>query len=202
METERTYTVTEAAKKMGRCVKTLQSWDRQGKLVSHRNLTNRRYYYESELRDALNMEKIPQSEKKIVAYCRVSSAAQKNDLASQRRALEEYCIAKGYANVEFVEEVGGGLNFSRKKFLTITEEIEREEISVLVVAHKDRFVRFGFDYFAQLAEKHRVKIDLLNSQSLSPEEEMVSDVMSILHCFSSRLYGLRNYKKTLKEALK
>jgi len=124
---------------------------------------------------------------RIVAYCRV---------------LEKFIIAKGLANVEFIEEIGGGLNFKRKKFLLLMEEIGRREIKTLILAHRDRLTRFGFEWFEHFAKSNGCEVLVLNQERLSPEQEMVEDLMTIVHCFSSRLYGLRNYRKKLNEALK
>ncbi len=79
--------------------------------------------------------------------------------------------------------------------------IERGEIVNLIVAHKDRLVRFGFDFFDIFAQEHGCEIVVVNQEQLSPQQEMVEDLMAIVHCFSSRLYGLRNYKKKIKEAV-
>ena len=83
------------------------------------------------------------------------------------------------------------------------DRIEQGEISKLVIAHKDRLVRFGFgfDFFFLFAQKHGCEIVVANQEQLSPQQEMVEDLMAIVHCFSSRLYGLRNYKKKIKEAV-
>ncbi len=110
-------------------------------------------------------------------------------------------VAKGLANVEFIEEIGGGLNFKRKKFLALMDDIANHQIKTLVLAHKDRLTRFGFDWFEHHAKAHGCELLVLNQERLSPEREMVQDLMTIVHCFSSRLDGLRNYKKNLKEAL-
>jgi len=69
------------------------------------------------------------------------------------------------------------------------------------MAHKDRLMRFGFELFAHLCSLYECEVVVLNHPSLSPEQEMVEDLLSIVHCFSSRLYGLRNYRRVLKEAL-
>ena len=139
---------------------------------------------------------------KLVAYCRVSSAAQKPDLANQRKVLEEFVVAKGLAGVGFIEEVGGGLNFRRKRFLALMDEIGRREVRMLILAHRDRLTRFGFEWFEHYAQTHGCEVLVLNQERLSPEQEMVQDLMTIVRCFSSRLYGLRNYRKKLNEALK
>jgi predicted site-specific integrase-resolvase len=136
-----------------------------------------------------------------VAYCRVSSQAQKPDLKNQRAVLENFCVARGLANVEFVLEIGGGLNFKRKAFLDVVSRVIRGEIGRLILAHKDRLVRFGFELLAHICETHGCELLILNQEKLSPEQEMVQDLMTIVHCFSSRLYGLRNYRRDLKKAL-
>jgi len=140
--------------------------------------------------------------RKTVVYMRVSSQAQKPDLKNQRDALERFCVAKGYAVDEWVEEIGGGLNFKRKKILSLVSEITTGKIERLVIAHKDRLVRFGFDLLIHLSGENSCEIVVLNTESLSPEQEMVQDLMTITHCFSARLYGLRSYRKALRKAAK
>jgi predicted site-specific integrase-resolvase len=98
-----------------------------------------------------------------IAYCRVSSAAQRPDLKNQRRVLEDFCAARGVANVAFIEEVGGGLNLSRAKFVTIMDRVQAREVSQLIVAHKHRLVRFGFQWFERLCTEHRTELLVLNN---------------------------------------
>ncbi|MCI0662548.1 MAG: IS607 family transposase [Acidobacteria bacterium] len=195
-----TYTVTECARLLGVSVKTLQRWDREGRLKSRRTMTNRRYYTD----DDLNMVRllVKENDKKTVCYLRVSSQAQKPDLKNQRKAIEEFCMARGLAVDEYLEEIGGGLNFKRVKFLRLIDEIVRGGLKVLVLAHTDRLVRFGFDLIVHLCKKHGCEVLVMNAEKLSPEREMVEDLMAVTHCFSSRLYGLRNYKKALRKAIK
>jgi predicted site-specific integrase-resolvase len=76
-------------------------------------------------------------------------------------------------------------------------KVEKEEIETIIIAHKDRLVRFGFEWFDKFCENHSCKIKIINNDSLSPQEEMTKDLMSIIHCFSSKLYGLRKYKKEI-----
>jgi predicted site-specific integrase-resolvase len=116
--------------------------------------------------------------------------------------LEQYCTVKGISVDEVCQEVGGGLNFKRKKFLQLVDQIVSGEVKTLIVAHKDRLARFGFPLIKHLCETHDCELIALNHETLSPEQEMVEDVLAIIHCFSSRLYGLRNYKRILQEALK
>lgn len=194
-----TYSIGEFARLAGVTVKTLQRWDRQGRLTPARTPTNRRVYTDAHLAQATGRRR-PVNRTSVV-YCRVSSQAQKPDLKNQRLRLEEFCIAKGLAVDEWIEEVGGGLNFKRPKFLRLFDRIISGEIACLVIAHKDRLARFGFDLLRHLCETHDCELIVMNTESLSPEREMVEDLMAITHCFSARLYGLRNYKKQLKQAL-
>ena len=200
---ENTMSTGKAAKLLGVTAKTLQRWEREGRLIpAARTGTNRRLYPESQIREFIGLRRLGAVPTRLVAYCRVSSAAQKPDLANQRRVLEEFVVARGLANVEFIEEVGGGLNFKRKRFLALMDEIGRGEIKTLILAHRDRLTRFGFEWFEHYAKTHGCEILVLNQERLSPEQEMVQDLMTIVHCFSSRLHGLRNYRKKLDELLK
>jgi putative resolvase len=198
-----TLTVAAAAKRLGVTVKSLQRWEREGRLIpAGRTATNRRVYTHEQIAQFQGLRlNSGQEATRVIVYCRVSSAAQKPDLKNQRRVLEEFCVAKGIANVEFVEEVGGGLNFNRKKFLSLMDDIGTRQVKTLVLAHRDRLTRFGFEWFERYARHNGCELLVLNQERLSPEQEMVQDLMTIIHCFSSRLYGLRNYKKKLKEAL-
>jgi len=196
-----TFTVGEMAAKLHKSRRTLQQWDRDGKLVAHRTPTGRRFYTKQQLLEYFG-ESTDQAKKSIVVYCRVSSQAQKPDLLNQRKVLEDFCVAKGLAGVEFVEEVGSGMNFKRRKFRKLLEAVHAGDVGTVIVAHKDRLARFGFEHIEWECSNAGCQVLVLNNQQLSPEQEMVQDLMTIIHCFSSRLYGLRNYKKSLKEALK
>jgi predicted site-specific integrase-resolvase len=199
---ERMMGAGATAKLLGVSVKTLQRWEREGRLIpAARTGSNRRLYTESQIREFIGL-RAGSTPTRIVAYCRVSSAAQKPDLLNQRRVLEEFVAARGLANVEFIEEIGGGLNFKRKQFLALMDAIGRREVRVLILAHRDRLTRFGFEWFEHFARTHGCEVWVLNQERLSPEQEMVQDLLTIVHSFSSRLYGLRNYRKKLKEALR
>ncbi len=110
-----TYRPHQFAALVGVHVKTLQRWDREGRLVPARTISGHRFYTDADLR---SLRGLPDAKKRIIAYCRVSSSAQKPDLGNQRKILEELCAAKGFDGAEFIEEIGGGLNFKRPKFGT------------------------------------------------------------------------------------
>jgi predicted site-specific integrase-resolvase len=113
--------------------------------------------------------------------------------------MEEFCRGRGLAVDEWIEEIGGGLNFKRKKFLKLMRQIRLGEVNILVVAHKDRLARFAYDFLEEFASWYGCEMVVANQESLSPQAEMVEDLMSIVHTFSCRLYGLRNYKRQIKK---
>jgi predicted site-specific integrase-resolvase len=190
------YSIGEFAKRIGRSVQTVRRWEREGKLQAKRLPSGHRYFDESDVR--LMLGGAPKA-RDVVVYCRVSSAGQKDDLASQVQAMETYCLGAGIAVDEWIQEIGGGMNFKRKRFLALIDRIERGEVRLLLVAHKDRLMRFGFDLFAHIAEENGCEIVVVNQESLSPEREMVEDLLAIVHTFSCRLHGMRKYRQQIKE---
>jgi len=194
------YTPSEFGKSIHVSVKTLQRWDRQGVLKAHRTATNRRYYTQEDLLSILPQE--AGARRQIIAYCRVSSVAHKPDLENQRRILAEFGEANRYVVDEWISEIGGGLNFKRKQFLRLVDAIIAGEVAVLLIAHKDRLARFGYSLLVHLCETHDCHLVVMNTEQLSPEQELVQDLITITHCFSSRLSGLRTYRKALEKALK
>jgi len=194
------YKPHEFAKIVGVSVKTLQRWDSSGKLPAKRTLSNYRYYTEDDLRIALG-EKPRPKDRKVVVYCRVSSSNQRPELKNQVKAMEKFANNCGYSVSETIDEIGGGLNFKRKKFIEMIISMLKGEIDVIVVAHKDRLCRFAFDLIEQLAKYSDCRIIVANQTHLSPQQELCDDLMSIVHCFSCRLYGLRSYSKNLKKEL-
>ena len=188
------------AKRVGVSVKTLQKWDRIGVLPAKRTITNRRYYTDEDLGIALRLPRV-QKERRTVAYCRVSSQAQKPDLANQRRVLEEFCKQRQIQVDEWMMEIGGGLNFQRKEFLRLVDAMLDGQVERVVLAHQDRLARFGYPLLVHLCQTHRCELVVMDTEALSAQQELVQDLITITHCFSSRLYGLRNYRKALKKAI-
>ena len=188
----------EFGKLIGISSSTLRRWEDEGKLIADRTLGNQRLYNESHLSVAMRL-KTGKTPNRAIVYCRVSSSNQKDDLASQVKAMEQFCLAQGVAITDSIQEVGGGLNFKRPKFLQIIQWAIQGEVKVLYVAHKDRLCRFGFELVEQILQWSGRKIVVANAETLSPQEELTQDLLSIVHCFSSRLYGLRKYKSKVKK---
>ena len=192
------YKPKDFAELLGVSVKTLQRWDRDGILKANRTPTDRRYY----TYDQYLQFKGIQTENDIrdtVIYARVSTRNQKDDLQNQVEFLKQFCNAKGIIINQCVEDFGSGLNYNRKKWNRLLDEVMANKIKTIVISNKDRFIRFGYDWFEKFCEKFNTKIIIVNNETLSPNEELVQDIISILHVFSCRLYGLRKYKNQIKE---
>lgn len=192
------WKVSEFGNKVGVSASTLRRWEQEGRLIPERTLGNQRIYTESHLAVAKSIKtgKLPS---KVVIYCRVSSSNQKQDLQSQVSAMEKFCLAQGVCVTQTIQEIGGGLNFKRPKFLQIIKWAIEGELKLLYVAHKDRLCRFGFELVEQIVQWGGGSVIIANAQTLSPHEELTQDLLSIVHCFSSRLYGLRKYKSKMKK---
>ena len=113
--------------------------------------------------------------------------------------LRQYANAKGIIVDEVIEDYGSGLNYNRKKWNKLIDSCMTNEIGTIIITHKDRFIRFGYDWFERFLVKFNVEIIVVNNESLSPQEELVQDIISILDIFSCRIYGLRKYKKKIRE---
>jgi len=120
MQMSRIYSIGQFAKRVGKSVSTLRRWDAGGEFVAKKHPSGHRYYDESDVRRLLG---IKSNKRKVVVYCRFSSQNQKDDLKSQVTAMEQFCLSSGIAVDEWIHEIGGGMNFKRKKFLKIMDAI-------------------------------------------------------------------------------
>lgn len=192
------YKPKDFAELLGVSVKTLQRWDRNGILKANRTPTDRRYYTYDQYLQFKGINTV-EDNREIVIYARVSTRNQKDDLKNQVEFLKTFCNSKGMIVSQCIEDFGSGLNYNRKKWNQLLNEVMENKIKTIVISNKDRFIRFGYDWFEKFCEKFHTSIIVVNNETLSPNEELVQDIISILHVFSCRLYGLRKYKKQIKE---
>ncbi|WP_102401984.1 IS607 family transposase [Haloimpatiens massiliensis] len=191
------YKPKDFAELLNISVKTLQRWDREDILKAKRTPTNRRYYTYDQYLEFKGLKN--NVDRKIVIYTRVSTNNQKDDLVNQIEFLKNFVNAKGIIADEVIKDIGSGLNYNRKKWNKLLDECMENKIDSIFITHKDRFIRFGYSWFERFLGKFNTKIIVVNNESLSPQEELVQDIISILHGFSCRIYGFRKYKKKIKE---
>lgn len=192
------YKPKDFAELLGVSVKTLQRWDREDILKANRTPTDRRYYTYDQYLQFKGIQ-TENDIRDIVIYARVSTRNQRDDLQNQVGFLRQFCNAKGMIVNQCIEDFGSGLNYNRKKWNKLLDEVMENKIKTIVISNKDRFIRFGYGWFEKFCEKFNTKIIIVNNETLSPNEELVQDIISILHEFSCRLYGLRKYKNQIRE---
>ena len=175
----------KAADRLGLHPQTLRRYPAQGTIPFYRNSGGQRLYDV----DALLRGK---AEPHLVCYCWVSSPKQRGDLQRQVAHMREL-----YPEAETVTDIAGGLNWKRKGLLSILERLHRGDKLTLVVAHRDRLARFGFELIAWLVEQNGGSILVLNQPDASPESELTEDLLAILHSFSCRMHGLRRYRTAI-----
>lgn len=177
----------QAEKSLGVCANTLRRWADEDRISYIRTPSGqRRYDIDSYLKS--------NSSRRKVCYCRVSSYKQKDDLERQVSYLKTR-----FPDHEIIEDIGSGINFKRKGLLSLLDAICKGDVQQVVVAHRDRLARFGFELIQWLADKHSTELLVLEGTSLSPAEELTQDLLTIIRVFSCRLHGLRKYGKAVEE---
>jgi len=185
MKTKKLLTVNQYATKVGVTPQTVRDWDKQGGLEIERTMGGHRRVVIWEEKESL-----------VVCYCRVSSYKQKDDLVRQVNYMREQ-----YPGAKIVKDIGSGLNFRRKGLKALLESSMHGAKQTVIVAHRDRLGRFGFDLLKWIIERTGGELVVLDKTEHSPEQELTKDLLSILHVFSCRLHGLRSYKAKVNQAL-
>ena len=188
--------ISEAARILGVTTTTLRNWDKKG-LLKPDELTKgkaRRYRIES-LRNINRNIIFTKDDLKTIAYARVSSHDQKEDLNRQVQLLELYCTKHGY-KYEVIQDIGSGMNYYKKGLTKLIDLILDNQVQRLILTHKDRLLRFGAELVFSICEAKNVEIIIINQGDETPsfEEELAKDVLEIITVFSARLYGSRSKK--------
>jgi len=192
--------IAKAAEILGVTTTTLRRWEASGKLVPVRTSGNQRRYSLAAI-DPSFAESI-ETNRVTYAYARVSSHDQKEDLVRQTQVLEMHCAAQGW-RFEVISDLGSGMNYHKKGLKKLLAEILAGRVERLVIAHKDRLLRFGAELIFAICEAKNVEVVILNKgQDTTFEEDLAKDVLEIITVFSARLYGSRSNKnKKLIEAV-
>ncbi len=139
----------------------------------------------------VTVDESKQAVQKIAIYARVSSAEHRANLERQAERLSQYCEVRGYQVTQVVKEIGSSVNESRPKLLSLLKDTS---ITLLVVEHRDRLTRFGFDYLETLLETQGRKIEVVNLAE-NDKEDLIADLVAIVYSFTARLYGQRRAKR-------
>lgn len=185
------YSIHEFSKILGVTPQTLRNWDAKGNLKpDHTRDNGYRYYSQKQLNEFLGIQN---DGRVVVGYCRVSSNKQKDDLARQVQNMDEYLHSLG-VEYSIIQDVGSGINYTKKGLRQLLKMINRKEVSRVVVFYKDRLLRFGFELIEYVANLNGCEIDVLDSTEKSEQEELVEDLVQIITVFSCKLQGKRANK--------
>ena len=187
---ERFVPLREVCKLMGLKPNTVRSWAKTGKIVSIKTPSGQTIYPESQFKSLIPSLSSTQEKEKII-YCRVSSKKQMDDLERQKQLLQSL-----YPQYKLVTDCASGINWKRKGLQSILESAMQGKLQEIVVAHKDRLCRFGFDLIKFIIESNKGRIIVLDEETnKSSEQELAEDLLSIVHIYSCRQMGKRRYHK-------
>lgn len=167
---------------------TLYNWRKSGK-IEYKMINERKFSYK--IKDYKN-------ERKNVIYSRVSNTKQKHDLENQIKLISQYMISNGILVDEVYSDIASGMNENRIGFDNLINDVISYKIDKIYISYKDRLTRFGYQYFEKLFKKYNTEIVVLNSTKEEDfQDELTSDLISIIHHFSMKMYS--NRRKLLKE---
>jgi predicted site-specific integrase-resolvase len=200
--------ITDMAKQLGIHPDTLRRWANSGKVKVAGYTPGKQRLFDLKDFEAIGVSftsRPVQSQRPTLAYARVSSRDQKEDLKRQVERLELYCAANGW-KYELIQDFGSGMNYQKKGLKKLIRALCNQEVSRLVVTHKDRLLRFGSELIFSICSHVGCEVVVINATEDSTyEEDLTRDVLEIITVFSARLYGSRSHQnkkivQKLKEA--
>ena len=196
--------IGQASKILGVSIQTLRNWEKTGRLLPDfvsagrtRRYSRRRHLSITGLTNSETKE----DQKVTIAYARVSTNEQKEDLSRQIELLELFCAKNGFT-YEVISDSGSGMNYRKKGLKKLFDTLLNDKVERLVITHKDRLLRFGAELVFTICEIKGVEVIILNKgdETVGFEEELAKDVLEIITVFSAKLYGSRSKKN--RELLK
>ena len=189
-ESSQLLSVGQVAKLFGVCTKTIRRWCATGRLKVHLRTVGQHRRFR--LADFEPLLAIPQDQRKVIGYARVSSHDQKNDLVTQSQRLSDWGCD------EVIADLGSGLNCKKPGLKRLLSRIHSGQVKTLVLINEDRLLRFGTEVVFWLCRKMGTDVTILEKKpDASFEEELVKDVITLMTVFCARLYGRRSNKKRL-----
>lgn len=205
---KQSYKVNEAAEILGVTTKTIRNYDERGILKAQRTVGNHRVIMRDELIRFLNEKGMLLDDtmkvRRDIVYARVSSHDQKQHGDLDRQALFLVEHVPDMQNPLVLKEVGSGLNDKRKKLQQLLTMVSKGEVRNVYITYKDRLTRFGFNYLEIMFNACGTNIIIVKdkNEEKSVQEELVEDMMSLIACFSGKLYGMRSRKSKEKMELR
>lgn len=179
---------------------TLTKYVKEG-LIEVTTLPNGRYDYSKESVYKIFNKGV---KRKTYIYARVSTTKQKKDLENQIDMLKQFCFSNGYEVSKVYSDIASGISFEKRKdFFKMLDDIISGKVESVIISYKDRLSRVGYELFYYLFKKYNCEIIVMSevgSEKLD-SKEIFEEIISLLHCYSMRLYSKRKGQK-IKEILK
>lgn len=182
------YKISEYAKLNHVQYRTVWNWINKGKVKIERTETGR----------VLIVVDEPVKDQTVAVYARISSSENKDNLERQAQRLIDYANAKGYKVEKVVKEIGSGLNDNRPKLQSLLAD---KSINLILVEHKDRLTRFGFNYIQTLLANSNRTVEVVNNLE-NPKEDLIADFTSVITSFCAKIYGQRRSKRKTEKLIK
>ena len=187
------YSSKKVTEILGVTAQTLRNWDKEGKLKPSYVKSNGYRYYSEDSILSYTQERKTKKNLNVIAYARVSSKKQSDDLERQVNNLKTYLDSK-YSEYEIITDIGSGINYTKPGLKKLIEKINRKEVDLIVVLYKDRLLRFGFELVEYFAELNNVKIEVLDKIDKNQDQELVEDLVQIITAFSCKIQAKRKNK--------
>ena len=190
--------INKVAKQLNKSAQTLRNWEKTGELIpAYKTKSGYRYYTEEQINKLLGVE---EKERVTIGYCRVYSRKQQDDLERQTENMRNYLCAKGY-KFEIITDIGSGINYNKVGLNILLDKVIKREVDKVVVLHKDRLLRFGFELVENLCKRYGTSIEVVDNTPKTEEQELVEDLVQIITVFSCKLQGKRanKMKKVIAE---
>lgn len=171
---------------------TLSKYVREGKIKTLPSCTSWNEYDDNDVYSLINKR-----ERKIFIYARVSTLKQKKDLENQIESLKLYSASKGYKISGIYSDIASGISFDKRKdFMDMLNLILDNEVEKVVITYKDRLSRVGFDLFKDLFSAFGCNIEVMygSFDKITDEKEIFEEIISLLHCYSMKMYSRRRGK--------
>lgn len=188
--------ISKLAKDLGVTVTTLYNWRKKGDIEFIQSHTGRNFVTLQTYNKYLGIKQ--KKQQKVVIYCRVSSSVNKDNLQTQKQRVLSYCYAKGYKIHNIICQIGSGINDKRSKLQRLLEDGDYTKI---VVQHKDRLTRMGYNYIQVLLKKDNKEIEVINTVQ-TIDQDIIQDFVSIITSYCAKIYGTRRSKRKTEKLIK
>lgn len=171
---------------------TLSKYVKEGRIKTLPSCTSWNEYDDNDVYSLINKK-----ERKILIYARVSTSKQKQDLENQIESIKLYSAAKGYKISGIYKDIASGISFDKRNdFIEMLNLILNNEVEKVIISYKDRLSRIGFDLFKKLFSAFGCNIEVMyeSSDKTTDEKEIFEEIISLLHCYSMKMYSKRRGK--------